>query len=98
MTAQRNHSSILNLPFDFVSVILLLFLILLPSPHFSELEEPCLLDLGKLCSENPEKGAEVDCLQEHYDKLTEDCQEAVKRVTDREADDIGQLMRKIGLV
>ena len=59
----------------------------------SELEEPCLLDLGKLCSENPEKGAEVDCLQEHYDKLTEDCQQAVARVTEREADDIGWCVR-----
>jgi len=53
-----------------------------------ELEEPCLLDLGKYCSENVEKGNEVDCLQDNYDKLTEDCQQSVMAVTEREADDI----------
>ena len=64
----------------------------LSSPFYthSELEEPCLLDLGKYCSENVEKGNEVDCLQDNYDKLSEDCQQSVVAITEREADDIGQ--------
>ena len=48
------------------------------------------MDLGKYCSENPDKGTEIDCLQDNYDKLTDDCQRSVVAVTEREADDIGE--------
>ena len=48
------------------------------------------MDLGKYCSENPDKGTEIDCLQDNYDKLTEECQRSVVAVTEREADDIGE--------
>ena len=37
------------------------------------IEEPCMGDLGAYCSENTEKGEEMECLQDHFDQLSPEC-------------------------
>ncbi|XP_013408738.1 Golgi apparatus protein 1 isoform X2 [Lingula anatina] len=52
------------------------------------IEEPCMADLATYCSQETEKGAEVECLQDNYDSLSDECQEAVGNFTEDEDADI----------
>ncbi|XP_064598878.1 Golgi apparatus protein 1-like [Liolophura sinensis] len=53
-----------------------------------EIEEQCIQDLGQFCSEGTGQGEELRCLQDRYDELTGDCQEAVSNFTEAEDADI----------
>ncbi|CAE1332042.1 GLG1 [Acanthosepion pharaonis] len=56
---------------------------LLPS-----IEDHCLQDLGQFCSIETAKGQEVRCLQDKYEKLSEECQDAVRSFTEEEDENI----------
>ncbi|XP_076374077.1 Golgi apparatus protein 1 [Tachypleus tridentatus] len=51
-----------------------------------EIEEPCLNDLSRFCSEHVEKGEEIMCLQRNFQNLNEECQKAVTSFTEEEAE------------
>uniref|UniRef100_A0A8C4QBS8 Golgi apparatus protein 1 n=1 Tax=Eptatretus burgeri TaxID=7764 RepID=A0A8C4QBS8_EPTBU len=53
-----------------------------------ELQEQCLKDLGKWCSDKPEFGTELECLQEHMDELWDPCKQLVSNFTMLEGQDI----------
>lgn len=38
-----------------------------------EVEDECLDDLSKLCFDKPEKGEEMQCLQDNMEKLQDRC-------------------------
>ncbi|XP_037814855.1 Golgi apparatus protein 1 isoform X1 [Lucilia sericata] len=50
-----------------------------------EVEDACIEDLSYYCFENTGKGAEMDCLQIHLEKLQTSCREAVTQYTEEEA-------------
>lgn len=50
-----------------------------------ELEDECLDDLSALCFEKTAKGEEMQCLQEHLEKLSARCRSAVISYTEEEA-------------
>lgn len=53
-----------------------------------EIEIPCLTDLGKFCIDKATReGEEVECLQENYEQLSQDCKSAVGDFTELEARD-----------
>ncbi|XP_067905765.1 Golgi apparatus protein 1-like isoform X2 [Heterodontus francisci] len=52
------------------------------------LQERCIIDLGKWCSEKPDPGQELECLQDHLDDLAVDCREIVGNLTELESEDI----------
>ncbi|NWH33056.1 GSLG1 protein, partial [Chloropsis hardwickii] len=41
------------------------------------LQDKCMIDLGKWCSEKTETGQELECLQDHLDDLVSDCRDIV---------------------
>ncbi|XP_052060526.1 Golgi apparatus protein 1-like isoform X2 [Mytilus californianus] len=52
-----------------------------------EIEENCVTDLGRLCSDQEKdiaKGDELSCLQDNYDELTEACANVVGNITEDE--------------
>ncbi|CAN0329147.1 Golgi apparatus protein 1 [Lampetra fluviatilis] len=51
-----------------------------------ELQESCLADLGKWCSEKP--GKELECLQDKLDELLKPCKDIVTNLTEMESEDI----------
>ncbi|XP_076470547.1 Golgi apparatus protein 1-like isoform X2 [Babylonia areolata] len=56
-----------------------------------EIEEACVTDLGDKCSEDREdveKGAELECLQTHYELLEAKCKAAIEKFTEEESEDI----------
>ncbi|KAG8143857.1 hypothetical protein E2320_001004 [Naja naja] len=52
------------------------------------LQDKCMIDLGKWCSEKTETGQELECLQDHLDDLVTDCREVVGNLTELESEDI----------
>ncbi|GCB74538.1 Golgi apparatus protein 1-like isoform X2 [Scyliorhinus torazame] len=52
------------------------------------LQERCIIDLGKWCSEKTDAGQELECLQDHLDDLAVDCREIVGNLTELESEDI----------
>ncbi|XP_069757261.1 Golgi apparatus protein 1 isoform X2 [Narcine bancroftii] len=52
------------------------------------LQERCIIDLGKWCSEKTDTGQELECLQDHLDDLAVDCREIVGNLTELESEDI----------
>ncbi|XP_059848581.1 Golgi apparatus protein 1 isoform X1 [Hypanus sabinus] len=52
------------------------------------LQERCIIDLGKWCSEKTDPGQELECLQDHLDDLAADCREIVGNLTELESEDI----------
>ncbi|KAK3610023.1 hypothetical protein CHS0354_032371 [Potamilus streckersoni] len=57
-----------------------------------EIEDNCMTELGKYCSNAAstwiEKGKEIACLQDCFDKLSDDCKNAVGNFTEDEDEDI----------
>jgi Golgi apparatus protein 1 len=56
-----------------------------------DIEEPCLQDLAKYCSEDEthlKKGFEMECLQEKYEQLEKECQLAIGNFTEEESEHI----------
>uniref|UniRef100_A0A8C1UBW9 Golgi apparatus protein 1 n=1 Tax=Cyprinus carpio TaxID=7962 RepID=A0A8C1UBW9_CYPCA len=53
-----------------------------------ELQQRCMTDLGKWCSEKTEAGQELECLQDHLDDLVPLCREVVGNLTELESEDI----------
>lgn len=51
-----------------------------------ELQRRCMSDLGKWCSERPEAGQELGCLQDHLEDLLPDCREVVGNLTELESE------------
>ena len=50
-----------------------------------EIEESCVTDLGRYCSDHEKelgKGDELSCLQDHYDELTDECQAVIGNITE----------------
>ncbi|KAK2530059.1 Glg1 [Columba guinea] len=56
------------------------------------LQDKCMIDLGKWCSEKTETGqvlyTELECLQDHLDDLASDCRDIVGNLTELESEDI----------
>ncbi|XP_033896802.1 Golgi apparatus protein 1-like [Acipenser ruthenus] len=52
------------------------------------LQERCMTDLGKWCSEKTELGQELECLQDHLEDLISDCRDVVGNLTELESEDI----------
>ncbi|XP_048402447.1 Golgi apparatus protein 1 isoform X1 [Stegostoma tigrinum] len=52
------------------------------------LQERCIIDLGKWCSEKTDPGQELECLQDHLDDLAVDCRDIVGNLTELESEDI----------
>ncbi|XP_064414423.1 Golgi apparatus protein 1 [Latimeria chalumnae] len=52
------------------------------------LQEKCMVDLGKLCSEKIEPGQELECLQDHLENLVLECRDIVGNLTELESEDI----------
>ncbi|XP_066493030.1 Golgi apparatus protein 1 [Tiliqua scincoides] len=52
------------------------------------LQDKCMIDLGKWCSEKTETGQELECLQDHLDDLVAECREVVGNLTELESEDI----------
>jgi len=53
-----------------------------------EIEIPCLTDLGKYCIDKATReGEEVECLQENYEQLSQDCKAGIGDFTELEARD-----------
>ncbi|XP_037672384.1 Golgi apparatus protein 1 isoform X4 [Choloepus didactylus] len=52
------------------------------------LQDKCLIDLGKWCSEKTETGQELECLQDHLDDLAVECRDIVGNLTELESEDI----------
>ncbi|KAH0619456.1 hypothetical protein JD844_000099 [Phrynosoma platyrhinos] len=52
------------------------------------LQDKCMIDLGKWCSEKTETGQELECLQDHLDDLAIDCRDIVGNLTELESEDI----------
>ncbi|EMP29815.1 Golgi apparatus protein 1, partial [Chelonia mydas] len=52
------------------------------------LQDKCMIDLGKWCSEKTETGQELECLQDHLDDLVVDCRDIVGNLTELESEDI----------
>uniref|UniRef100_UPI00398F775A Golgi apparatus protein 1 isoform X2 n=1 Tax=Pristiophorus japonicus TaxID=55135 RepID=UPI00398F775A len=52
------------------------------------LQERCIIDLGKWCSEKTDPGQELECLQDHLDDLAVECREIVGNLTELESEDI----------
>ncbi|XP_074644298.1 Golgi apparatus protein 1-like isoform X2 [Tubulanus polymorphus] len=48
------------------------------------IEEPCMKDLAEFCSENVQKGNEIECLQDHLEDLADECRSAVGNFTEDE--------------
>uniref|UniRef100_A0A8C2IP22 Golgi apparatus protein 1 n=1 Tax=Cyprinus carpio TaxID=7962 RepID=A0A8C2IP22_CYPCA len=53
-----------------------------------ELQQRCMTDLGKWCSEKIEPGQELECLQYHLDDLVPNCRDVVGNLTELESEDI----------
>uniref|UniRef100_A0A671NSU2 Golgi apparatus protein 1 n=1 Tax=Sinocyclocheilus anshuiensis TaxID=1608454 RepID=A0A671NSU2_9TELE len=53
-----------------------------------ELQQRCMTDLGKWCSEKTEAGQELECLQYHLDDLVSNCRDVVGNLTELESEDI----------
>ncbi|XP_048015569.1 Golgi apparatus protein 1 isoform X1 [Megalobrama amblycephala] len=53
-----------------------------------ELQQRCMTDLGKWCSEKTEPGQELDCLQDHLEDLVPNCRDVVGNLTELESEDI----------
>ncbi|XP_065147379.1 Golgi apparatus protein 1 isoform X1 [Paramisgurnus dabryanus] len=53
-----------------------------------ELQQRCMTDLGKWCSEKTESGQELECLQDHLDDLVSTCRDVVGNLTELESEDI----------
>lgn len=51
-----------------------------------EIEEPCMSDLAKHCSDHMGRGEEMQCLQDNLEKLSQDCRAAVANYTEDEAE------------
>lgn len=52
-----------------------------------EIQTKCVVDLGKYCSDQVEKGEEIQCLQKRFDNLTTTCKEAISQFTEEEGED-----------
>uniref|UniRef100_A0A803SML0 Golgi apparatus protein 1 n=1 Tax=Anolis carolinensis TaxID=28377 RepID=A0A803SML0_ANOCA len=52
------------------------------------LQDKCMIDLGKWCSEKTETGQELECLQDHLDDLVAECRDIVGNLTELESEDI----------
>ncbi|KAM7332474.1 hypothetical protein ACRRTK_009182 [Alexandromys fortis] len=52
------------------------------------LQDKCLIDLGKWCSEKTETGQELECLQDHLDDLAVECRDIVGNLTELESEDV----------
>ncbi|NWY37721.1 GSLG1 protein, partial [Sylvia atricapilla] len=52
------------------------------------LQDKCMIDLGKWCSEKTETGQELECLQDHLDDLVSECRDVVGNLTELESEDI----------
>uniref|UniRef100_A0A8C0BDI0 Golgi apparatus protein 1 n=1 Tax=Buteo japonicus TaxID=224669 RepID=A0A8C0BDI0_9AVES len=52
------------------------------------LQDKCMIDLGKWCSEKTETGQELECLQDHLDDLVSECRDIVGNLTELESEDI----------
>ncbi|MBN3316642.1 GSLG1 protein, partial [Atractosteus spatula] len=52
------------------------------------LQERCMTDLGKWCSEKTETGQELECLQDHLEDLMAECRDVVGNLTELESEDI----------
>uniref|UniRef100_A0A8C2RDD5 Golgi apparatus protein 1 n=1 Tax=Capra hircus TaxID=9925 RepID=A0A8C2RDD5_CAPHI len=50
------------------------------------LQDKCLIDLGKWCSEKTETGQELECLQDHLDDLAVECRDIVGNLTELESE------------
>uniref|UniRef100_A0A803VH64 Golgi apparatus protein 1 n=1 Tax=Ficedula albicollis TaxID=59894 RepID=A0A803VH64_FICAL len=50
------------------------------------LQDKCMIDLGKWCSEKTETGQELECLQDHLDDLVSDCRDIVGNLTELESE------------
>ncbi|XP_067651519.1 Golgi apparatus protein 1-like isoform X2 [Haliotis asinina] len=56
-----------------------------------QVQAKCLADLGSYCSSNKDDtavGAEMECLQNNYDELSEDCQQVIGDLMEEEDKDI----------
>ncbi|KTF94187.1 hypothetical protein cypCar_00028777, partial [Cyprinus carpio] len=53
-----------------------------------ELQQRCMTDLGKWCSEKTEAGQELECLQDHLDDLVPLCREVVGNLTELESEEV----------
>ncbi|KAF7242801.1 Golgi apparatus protein 1 [Varanus komodoensis] len=52
------------------------------------LQDKCMIDLGKWCSEKTEPGQELECLQDHLDDLVADCRDIVGNLTELESEEV----------
>ncbi|GAB0195687.1 Golgi apparatus protein 1 [Grus japonensis] len=52
------------------------------------LQDKCMIDLGKWCSEKTETGQELECLQDHLDDLVSDCRDIVGNLTELESEEV----------
>ncbi|GAB1597551.1 Golgi apparatus protein 1-like [Argonauta hians] len=52
------------------------------------IQNTCLQNLGQFCSLETAKGQELRCLQDNYEKLSDECQEAVRTFTEDEDENI----------
>lgn len=50
------------------------------------IEESCLTDLGTFCHDKVKKGEEMQCLQDNYSNLDEDCQKKIRMFTEYQAE------------
>ena len=50
-----------------------------------EIEDQCRLDLTQNCINDIQPGEELQCLQEHFDTLQEECHQAIQQYTEMEA-------------
>jgi len=51
-------------------------------------EEPCIRDLSQFCTDRTGRGEEMECLQEHLEKLSPACRTQVSNYTEEEAEHI----------
>ena len=52
------------------------------------MEEPCIRDLSQFCTDRTGRGEEMECLQEHLEKLSPACRTQVSNYTEEEAEHI----------
>ena len=53
-----------------------------------QVEEPCIRDLGQFCMDRTGRGEEMECLQEHLDRLSPSCRIQVSNYTEEEAEHV----------
>ncbi|TRY85806.1 hypothetical protein DNTS_011855 [Danionella cerebrum] len=60
-----------------------------------DLQQRCMSDLGKWCSEKPEAGQELECLQDHLEDLASSCRDVVGNLTELESEGGGAFLQDI---